>query len=172
MPRSGTMGAVMAQVTYDELALERTCKTGFGTDVEIKQVIAWRIPVSRVDVATVFLTSKKQLYVYIEAQSRLVLSDVKKLVSRMGLKAEIYLPPKGRPQYFDEIGRQKFAEVFPGRTRITDDDIMFYKTLAPYAPALVQISEVKSGVILQHDSDASGGWRPAAKFAYRRIKTS
>ncbi len=162
----------MTQVTYDELALERSCKTEFGMDIEIKQVIAWRIPVSRVDNATVFLSSKKQLYVYIDAQSRLVLSDVKKLVSRMGLKAELYLPPKGRPQYFDEIGRQKFAEVFPGRTHVTDSDIMFYRTLAPYTPALIQINEVKSGVIFQHDSDASGGWRPAAKFAYRRIKTS
>lgn len=162
----------MTQVTYDELALERSCKTEFGMDIEIKQVIAWRIPVSRVDNATVFLSSKKQLYVYIDARSRLVLSDVKKLVSRMGLKAELYLPPKGRPQYFDEIGRQKFAEVFPGRTHVTDNDIMFYRTLAPYTPALIQINEVKSGVIFQHDSDASGGWRPAAKFAYRRIKTS
>lgn len=166
------MEAVMNQVTYDELALERTCKSGFGVDIEIKQIIAWRVPVSRVDVATVFLTSKKQLYVYVEAQSRLVLADVKKLVSRMGLKAELYLPPRGKPQYFDEIGRQKFAEVFPGRAHISDADIVFYRTLAPYNPALIQISEVKNGLVLQYDSDASGGWRPAAKFAYRRIKTS
>lgn len=162
----------MMQETFDLLALERTCKGAFGVDIEIKQVIAWRIPVSRVDQATVFLTTKKQLYVFIEAQSRLTLADVRKMVVRMGLKAELYLPPKGRPQYFDEIGREKFREVFPGRAHITDEDIIFYRTLAPYAPALVQINEVKDGTIMQYDSDASGSWRPAAKFAYRRIRTS
>jgi hypothetical protein len=34
------------------------------------------------------------------------------------------------------------------------------------------ISEVKNGEIYQYDADARGGWRPHAKFAYRRIKTS
>ncbi len=163
---------VMTSQTYDELALERTCKASFGVDVDIKQIIAWEIPVSRVDTATVFLTTKKQLYVYINAHSRMVLADVKKIVGRMGLKAELYLPPKGQPQYFDDIGRKKFSEVFPGRAHISDSDIIFYRTLAPYAPALVQINEVKGGVVYQYDSDASTGWRPAAKFAYRRIRTS
>ncbi len=158
--------------SYDEIALERTCKTQFGVNAEIKQLIAHRVPVSRVDYATVFLTTKKQLYVYIEARSRLVLADVKKVIARMGLKAEFYVPPKGQPRYFDDVGRKKFSEVFPGRAHISDNDIIFYRTLAPYAPALVQISEVKNGVIHQCDSDASGGWRPAVKFAYRRIRTS
>jgi len=47
------------------------------------------------------------------------------------------LPPKGRPRYFDEIGRKKFNEVFPGQKNISDEDIIFYKTLAPYSPALI-----------------------------------
>lgn len=162
----------MMQDTYDELALERMCKDKFGMPVDIKQIIAWRVPVSRVDVATVFLTTKKQMYVYIEAQSRLVLADVKKILARMGLKAELYLPPKGHPHYFDDIGRQKFRDVFPGRTHVSDSDIAFYRTLAPYAPALIQINEVRDGTIYQYDSDASGSWRPTAKFTYRRIRTS
>lgn len=162
----------MQGATFDQLAVERICKASFGIDTEIKQVILWRVPVNRTDRATVFLTTKKQLYVYIEAQSRLLLGDVKKIIARMGLKAELYVPPKGHPRYFDDIGRKKFSEVFPGRSHITDADIVFYRTLAPYAPALVQISEVKSGVISQFDSDASGGWRAAVKFAYRRIRTS
>ena len=162
----------MTERTFDQLALERACKAEFGVDLEIKQVIALQVPVSLVDKATVFLTSKKQLYVYIEAQSRMVLSDVKKIMSRLGLKAEIFMPPKGQPRYFDEIGRKKFAEVFPGRMHVSDQDLVFYRTLAPYSPALVQVNEVKSGVIRQFDSDASGGWRPAVKFTYRRIKTS
>jgi hypothetical protein len=162
----------MNDATYNELALERACKSEFGLDIEIKQILASHAPINRTDYATVFLTTKKQLYVYIDAQSRLVLGDVKKIMSRMGLVAELYLPPKGRPRYFDKIGRKKFNEVFPGRTHVTDQDLVFYRTLAPYAPALVQIAEVKNGIIYQYDSDSATGWRPNVKFAYRRIRTS
>ena len=157
---------------YDELALERTIKAQFGVDVDVRQAIVSHSPVSRTAEATLFLTSKKQLYVYITGQSKFLLSDIKKLVARMGLKAELYIPPKGRPHYFDEVGREKFREVFPGRSNINEGDILFYRTLAPYNPALVLISEVKGGEVYQFDTDASGQWRVAAKFAYRRIKTS
>ena len=162
----------MADMMYNELAVEQLCRNVFGIDANIRHVILWRVPVSRTDVATVFLTSKKQLYVHIEAQSKLLLTDVKKIVSATGLVAENYVPPKGRPDYFDEVGRKKFSEVFPGRTNVSAQDITFYRTLAPYSPALIQISEVKTGVIRQYDADSSGSWRPAVKFAYRRIKTS
>lgn len=160
------------QAAYDELALERTAKERFGVDVDIRQMVAAQIPLSHTAEASVFLSSKKQLYVYISAQSRLVLGDIKKLIARMGMKAELYLPPRGQTDYFDMIGREKFREVFPGRGHISAEDIIFYRTLAPYNPALVLISEVKDGVIYQFDTDASRGWRAAAKFSYRRIKTS
>lgn len=89
----------------------------------------------------------------------------------MGLAAELYLPPKGQPHYFDDIGRAKFAQVFPGRSNPGPADLQYYRTLAPYNPALVQIAEVKTGEIKQFDTDAKGQWRTATKFAYRRIKT-
>ena len=157
---------------YDDLALERIAKDQFGVDVDISQVIVRQIEVSRSVTATVFLTKKKQLLVYINGHSKLLFSDIKKIVNRMGLKAEIYFPPKGQPDYFDRIGREKFKEVFPGRGHVNDEDIIFYRTLAPYNPALVMISEVKDGHIYQYDSDSRDGWRVATKFAYRRIKTS
>lgn len=157
---------------YDDLALEQIAKKQFGLDVDIRQVIVRQVPVSYTAEATVFLTSKKQLFAFISGPSKLLLSDVKKIISRMGLRAELYLPPKGQPDYFDAIGEQKFKEVFPGRAHVSKDDLVFYRTLAPYSPALVQINEVKNGEILKYDSDAVSGWRPAAKFAYRRIKTS
>ena len=157
---------------YDELAIERTIRERFGIEVDVRQAIVFRVPVGRTAEATLFLTTKKQLYLYISSQSKLLFGDVKKLVSHMGLKAELYLPPKGRPQYFDEIGRSKFNEVFPGRKFISDEDIIYYKTLAPYSPALILISEVNNGVVYQFDSDANTSWRPSAKFTYRRIRTS
>lgn len=157
---------------YDELALERTIKENFGVDFDIHHVIVYKVPVSRTAQATLFLTTNKQLYLFITGQSKLLLSDVKKIVTRMDLTAELYHPPKGRPDYFNEIGRSMFHEVFPGRKNIGDADINFYRTLAPYNPALVLISEVKNGHVYQYDSDSTSQWRIAAKFAYRRIRTS
>jgi hypothetical protein len=162
----------MSDKMYDELAMERAIKESFGVDIDMRQVVVFRAPVSHTAEATLFLTTKKQLFLYITGKSKLLLGDVKKLVSRMGLKAEFYLPPKGRSSYFDEVGRNKFHEVFPGRKHISDEDIIFYRTLASYNPALALISEVKNGEIYQFDSDATTNWRVAAKFAYRRIKTS
>lgn len=162
----------MRSEIYDDMALERIAKERFGLDIDISQVVVREVEVSRTTTATLFLTKKKQLIIYINGHSRLLLSDIKKIVARMGLKAELYFPPKGQPDYFDAIGREKFREVFPGRGHIGDNDIIFYRTLAPYNPALVLISEVKNGEIYKYDSDSRSGWRVAAKFAYRRIKTS
>ncbi len=157
---------------YDDLALEREAKERFGMAIEVDKVIVRNVDVGRSARATVYLTKKKQLIAYVHGPARLLLGDVKKIASRMGLKVESYMPPKNRPKYFDEIGREKFREVFPGRGSITESDIVFYKTLAPYSPALLLVSEVRDGVIHQADPDARGGWRPSVKFTYRRIKTS
>lgn len=156
----------------NEIALTRVIKEYFGIEADVDQAIVSRVPVGRGAEATLFLTNKKQLFLFITSTSKLLFGDIKKIVSRMDLKADLYLPPKGRPHYFEEIGRSKYLEVFPGRKHITDEDIIFYKTLAPYSPALVLISEVKNGIVYQFDSDANTSWRPAVRFAYRRIKTS
>lgn len=160
------------QALLDDLSLEKSAKERFGVTLDVDSVIVRRIDVGQSAYATLFLSSKKQLYCYIDGPTKLLLSDIKKIVARMGLKAELFFPPKGRHTYFDDIGRAKFREVFPGRRDVHDDDIVFYRTLAPYSPALVLVSEVKGGVIYRADHDARGGWRPAAKFTYRRIKTS
>jgi hypothetical protein len=162
----------MSEEIYDDVALEHIAKDKFGINLEIRQVIAREIPISHTGEASVFLTTKKQMYVYIHAKSNLVLSDVKKIVARMGIKAELYVPPRGQTDYFNEIGRDKFRKVYPGRTNVTESDTRFYATLAPYNPALILVGEIKNGEIKQFDTDSSSGWRTAAKFAYRRIMTS
>lgn len=157
---------------FDDVDLERQLKESFGINIEINSMIARRFPVGRNAEASLFLSDRKQLYLYVYGQTPLLLSDVKKLVSRAGLVAEGYLPPAGRPNYFDEVGEKKFNEVFPGRKAVGAEDLIFYKTLAPYSPALVLIREVKNGKVYQYDSDARDGWRPHVKFSYRRITTS
>lgn len=162
----------MTNEIYDDVALELILAEKFGVHTEVDTVIARRISAGNSTYATVFLTKKKQLYCYIDGPARLVFGDIKKTVSRLGLRAEVYFPPKGRPNYFNEIGLDKFKTVFPGRKDVHEHDLEFYRTLAPYCPALVLVHEVKDGVIYCADSDAVGGWRPSVKFAYRRIKTS
>lgn len=162
----------MNEQVYDDIALEKAIKAQFGMATDIESVIVRDFPVGPTAKASLFLTNKKQPYLYVSSQSKLLLADVRKIVSHVGLRAELYIPPKGRPRYFEEVGLQKFREVFPGRTNIMDEDLAFYKTLTPYNPALILIAEVKDAVIMQFDSDSRGGWRQAAKFAYRRIKTS
>lgn len=162
----------MTDRMYDEISLEREIAQYFGIDVDISKPIIYRVPAGRMVEATLFLTDKKQLYLYIKAQSKMIFDDIRKIVNRMGLKADIYLPPHGRPNYFNEIGKSKFLEVFPGRKSVSEDDIRYYKGLVPYNPALVLISEVRDGCVYQFDSDSTTNWRVGAKFTYRRIKTS
>lgn len=157
---------------YDDIALEELVREQFGKHLDIKQVVARDIPTSHTTKASVFLTTKNQLYVLITGRAPLTLGDIRKMIKRMGMVAEAYLPPKHEPQYFDKIAEAKFKETFPGKSVTSDQDLMFYRLLVPYNPALVLISEVSDGVIRQFDSSDSSNWRPAAKLTYRRINTS
>lgn len=157
---------------YDEINLEKHLYATFGLRIDIKSVIAGRIPVGAAADATVFLSDKGLLYVCIAARGGQNLGDVRKILTRMNLRPEQILPPHADASYFDRVAAAKFCEVFPGRTSVSDQDLIFYRTLAPYNPALVQIAEVIGGVIKQYDSDAVGHWRPSTKFQYRRIRTS
>lgn len=157
---------------YDDMALEQNAKILFGFQCDIKQVIVRHAPVSHTTYATVFLTEKKELMVYIDGESRTTLGAIKKIVARMGLVAELYIPPKGQIDYFNEYARNRFRDVFPGRHNPSEEDLYYYTTLAPYKPALVQVESIKGGEIYQFDTDSKNNWRPAAKFAYRRIRTS
>lgn len=162
----------MNEDMYDDMALEQAAKDRFGLACEVDTVIVRNADVGKAAKATVFLTRKKQLLCYVYGPSKLLLGDVKKIAARMGLRIELFMPPKGHPHYFDDIAERKFRETFPGRSNPNDQDLMYYRTLAPYSPALLIVEEIRDGMIYQADSDARSGWRPAAKFTYRRIRTS
>ena len=75
----------MNTTTYDVLALEEIAKEKFDFSVEIQSIILPMSDVGRTAAASVFLTSKNHLAVYVEASSA-TLADIKKIVRRMGLK--------------------------------------------------------------------------------------
>jgi hypothetical protein len=156
----------------DETSLKKISADYFGMKLDIDTIIVLDADVSPVAKATVFLTKKKQLLCYIDTKGSASLGDIQKIITRMGMKAELYVPPKGKPRYFEDAALEKFRTVFPGRKPVSDSDLQYYKTLTLYSRALVLISEVREGVIYQYDRDARTKWRPSTKFAYRRIKTS
>ncbi|MEO5499491.1 MAG: hypothetical protein ABIR46_03260 [Candidatus Saccharimonadales bacterium] len=157
---------------YDDMAIEAIAHEHFGKRFDIEKVIVRSIPTTHTTVASVFLTSKNQLYALVHGKAPLTLGDVRKILKRMGLEAEAYLPPAHRPNYFDDIAVEKFKSVYPGRHDISDADLRYYRLSAPYNPALVLISGVVDGTIRQFDSSDSSNWRVAAKFQYKRIKAA
>lgn len=153
----------------DDLALEKACKELFGLNVEVAEVVARSVPVGASATATLFKAGS-QLLLYVQSQSPLVLDDVRKIVHRMECEAETYYPPKGEVEYFDRIGREKFRTLFPGKPILGEDDLRYYKNLAPYNPALVRLASVK-GEIRAYD-DRSKTWHKVKDFTYSRIKTN
>lgn len=156
---------------FDDIALEQAAKQEFGTAIDIKQVIVRSVPTSHTTLASVFLSTKNQLYVHVTGRAPLTLGEVRQIIKRMGMVADAYLPPRKDGDYFERIALAKFKDVFPGRRPVNDGDLRFYRLLAPYNPALVRVSEVTDGVIRQFDPSDSSKWRVAAKYNYRRIKT-
>ncbi len=157
---------------FDDIALEEMAADKFGLKLEISKVIARNIPTSHTTKASVFLTTKNLLYVLIHGRAPLTLGDVRKVVKRMGLSAEAYLPPAHQPSYFNDLAVDKFKSVYPGRHDITDADLRYYRLSSPYNPALVLVDAVVDGTIKQFDPSDTSNWRTAAKFQYKRIKTT
>lgn len=156
---------------FDDIALETMAKESFGVTLDVEKVLVRGVPAGRSAVVSVLLTTKNKLYALISGSAPLTLGDVRKIILRMGLRAEAYCAPTGRPCYFDDVALDKFKSVYPGRRDITETDLRFYRLMAPYSPALVSISEITSGVINQFDPEAATGWRPSVKATYKQIKT-
>ncbi len=152
------------------MAIEDVASTQFGIKLEIAKVIVRDIPTSISSKATIFLTTKNKVYTYIYGEAPLLLADVRKIVRRMSLVVDSYFPPAEEPDYFERVGREKFKEVFPSRSGVSDSDLAYYKTLAPYNPALVRIARIKNGEIFGYDLDRQD-WRKVAEYTYAKIKT-
>ena len=161
----------MSQISLAKrLDIEGQIQLEFGEFLKIREIIADRIALSRSAYLTVFLTDDDRLYAFITAKSHLLLDDVVKMLHRAGIIAEFYFPPIGRDDYFYEMGLARFKQVYPGRRTATEQDLAFYKTLAPYNPALALVRRIKDGRIRTFDTDVKGGWRTYCKYYYNKIK--
>jgi len=152
-----------------DIAIEKTTRQVFALPLEVAKVIVRDLPLSRAARATVFVADSGKLYALVLGDG-LLLADVQKGLSRAGLVPQAFLPPQADAAYFDRIGREKFAEVFPSRQAASSDDLAYYRTLAPYDPALVQIARIKDGQIRGYDL-TGGEWQIAAEYRYTMIAT-
>lgn len=158
----------MNDALLDDLAIEKTCKDQFDRTVDVADVVVRGLPVGVATRATLFTTTKGQVFLLVASQSSLVLDDVRKIVSRMQCEAQVFVPPHGETGYFDRIGRVKFKAMFPGKHIVGEDDLRYYKNLAPYNPALVLLSKVK-GEIRGFEVE-SKTWRKAKDYSFSIIK--
>ncbi len=141
----------------------------FQIDTMVDRILAWKVPLSRSTSTTIFFNNKNQLFAYIASPARQTLGDVQKLLYRMGLVAYKFLPPANRPDYFTDIATEHFHKTFPNRKVQSENDLRYFKTLALYNPALVQIKLVKDGVIKYFDPDSKDQWRILTKLTYNRL---
>ena len=151
----------------DAASIAHAVRGAFGVKIDVKEVVARAVPVSYTAQATFFLANNNALYVLIRAEGRVVLADVRKMVRGMNLDAADFLPPHGEKGYFERIGEQKFKEVFPGRSVVSPDDLRYYRTLAPYNPALIRIERVKGEIRGFHTPTKT--WRKVRDYSYSRI---
>ena len=154
----------MNDEAYDDALLEKEIKARFGIGLDIAEMIVRRIPAGPAIWGSVFLTNSQNIYAYIEGTKTMTLGDVKRILIRMGLRADRYFPPRAQENYFTERAKTKYKEVFPGRPVTNDNDLVYYKSLVPYSPALVSILEITDGKINQYDTDAASSWRVNLKF--------
>ena len=157
----------MNEDIYSDTTIERACRDTFGLKLQISEVIARDVPTSYTSVATVFKTSPNVVYVYISSQSKLLLSDVKKIIRNMNIDAEGYVPPHADADYFKRIGTEKFKAMFPGKHIMGEADIRYYETLAPYSPALVRVARIKGDIRGFHYESQS--WRKVRDYAFNKI---
>jgi len=152
----------------DEVKFQRMLLTQFNYRGEVDKILLANAYVGSMASATVFFDRKGNLLVFIASKTRLKLSEVQKIINRMGMKAKLYLPPMGDVSYFNVLAREKFETTFPGKRITHPDDLAYYRTLVPYNPALIVIDEVKAGVINVFDSESENGWSGAVNLSYRR----
>lgn len=153
---------------YDNTAIERACESVFGVRLTVLEVVVRKLPTGFASTATVFKTANPTaLYVMINSQTSVVLADVQKMVRQMNCEAEEFLPPHGDADYFDRIATQKFKAMFPGKYITSADDLRYYRTLAPYSPALVRLSKVKGDI--RAFNYESKSWRKVKDYAYSKI---
>lgn len=152
----------------EKMRIKRLCKENFGVDLRINTIVASDVEMTQDDSYTTIFNTNGAMYALCETNEPTTLRDIKSQIRLMGLDAEYYYPPAHDANYFERYGKNAFLSVFPGREIATESDIDFYKTLAPYSPALVRIRKVNGRI--RRFNKPGNMWQTTMDLSYSRIR--
>lgn len=144
--------------------LEGICREFFKVNLCVTEIVFNDVSTGKYSRTTVFKDDREEVYALCLSDEPLVLADIRNIISSMGMKAQEYLPPDADYEYFSRNGRKIFESVFPDRKITNDQEITFYKTLAPYSPALVRISQIHPEV--REYNDIRNQWQNSMQLSY------
>lgn len=151
--------------TLKKREIERICKAHFRVNLPVTDLIAPDVSTDDNSFTTVF-KSGNTIYALCETETPVTLGDVRSIVKQMGMEAETYFAPHNDEDYFMRCARKSFLSVFPGREIVNTEDLLYYQTLAPYSPALVQIRRVNGQI--RRFSTQGNSWQKTLDFTYFR----
>jgi len=161
----------MSDYEYNKMRLIetiKTCRDHFNVSLPIKEVLFDDIETGPNSYCVLFRTQKNDIYALFQSTSKQTFADVKRAAKAMGLNVEGYFAPYGDRSHFTRYGFAAFQDAYPGRNSWTAQEARYYKTLAPYAPALVRVSRV-NGEIRRFNSHDSH-WHKVFDFKYAKMK--
>ncbi|MGD8373919.1 MAG: hypothetical protein PVI21_03620 [Candidatus Woesebacteria bacterium] len=158
----------LKDTSLESREVARVCSQYFGVNVDIKHMVIADVSTGKSSFTSVFEASDHTIYALCTSNENLTLADVRKIIHGMGMEADAYLPPMGSRNYFEDYGRRAFAMAYPARKIGSEKELAYYKTMAPYSPALVRISKI-NGEIREYLA-ALQRWQKAMGYSYRRIK--
>lgn len=139
----------------------------FGITKSIK-IVADNMPISRSAQATLFF-SEDLFYVLIESQAKINFGQVKKILNKANIVPHKFLMPIDKPNYLSEQATELFCQTYPGMKPQQELDLIYFKTLVAYTPALIEIKHIKQGKVLCFDEDSREKWRLALKINYTKL---
>lgn len=155
---------------FTDLAVEASIRDNFNKRFDISKMIVRDIQVGTAAHASIFKIKGGGVYVLIRSANELSLGDVMKMARNMGIDIEECLPPAGIETYFNDKAIERFKQVFPGKHIMNDsDDLRYYRTLAPYTPALIKVARIRGE--LCEFAPETREWRVVKRLSYAKIDT-
>ena len=139
----------MSDAEYGRLKraeIEYVCNEDFRLQLHVSKVLFDNVTTEFNSYTTVFRTEDGSLYALCQGGDGMRLTDVRRIVKSMNMISDRYYAPYGSADYFDRLGMRVFKRAYPGRNSWTKDEAAYYRTLAPYSPALVKLAKVNAEV--------------------------
>ncbi len=134
------------------------------------EIIADKVDLSRSTTMLLFMDQQDNLFAFITSKAKTTLGDIRKMLLKANLIPIKFFDPKNKPNHFDQIATELFKQAYPGMKPVSNKDLIYYKTLVSCNPALVEIKNIRNGIIKSFDTNAKNNWRPYKKFNYSKVK--